>query len=60
MTTEKEEDFIQLDLKDLILIKLYFSSKSVKRRKEQEFKRILEKYKITEKEAKEIAENFKF
>ncbi|GEM_PF-7066440 len=51
---------MQLEFRDLILIKVYFSSESVKNRKQQEFKKILEKYGITKKEAETIAKNFEF
>lgn len=50
----------RLEFRDLILLKLYFLSKSVKNRKQQEFEKILEKYGITKKEAEAIAKNFEF
>ena len=60
MNEKERSRNMQLEFRDLVLIKVYFSSKSVKSRKQQEFEKILDKYGITKKGAEVIAKNFEF
>jgi hypothetical protein len=46
----------ELEFRDYMFIKLYFRSPFVRRLREREFREVLERYGLTEEEAKEIAE----
>jgi len=47
-------------LTDLIIIKLYFQSRYTMRRRREEFNQVLQKYDLTEEQARKIAEVFEF
>jgi hypothetical protein len=46
---------IELEFKDLLLIKLYFQSEFTRRYRAKEFQEVLRKYDLTEEQAKQIA-----
>jgi len=51
---------MNIELKDLMLIKLYFQSKYTMKRRKEEFNQVLQKYNLTEEQARQIAEEFDF
>jgi hypothetical protein len=50
-----EESMFGMELKDLLLIKLYFQSEFTRRYRTKEFQEVLKKYNLTEEQARQIA-----
>jgi len=51
---------LKMTLKDVLIIKLYYTNQYTRNRRRKEFLKILEKYNLTETQAQEIAKKFEF